>query len=62
MRGQCRIWSFLVFGPGARKGAAAQKRARALLYLLFIGIVVLLGALVFGALRMRHRPGRRQTR
>jgi hypothetical protein len=36
--------------------------AKGLLYLLFIGIVVLLGALVLGALRMRRRPGRRQTR
>ena len=36
--------------------------AKGLLYLLFIGIVVLLGALVFGALRMRRRPGRRQAR
>ena len=35
---------------------------KGLLYLLFIGIVVLLGALVFGALRMRRRPGRRQAR
>jgi hypothetical protein len=33
-----------------------------LLYLLFIGIVVLLGGLVFAALRMRRRPGRRQAR
>jgi len=36
--------------------------AKGLLYLLFIGIVVLLGALLFGALRMRRRPGRRQAR
>jgi hypothetical protein len=35
--------------------------AQGLLYLLIIGIVVFLGALVLGALRMR-RPGRRQTR
>jgi uncharacterized BrkB/YihY/UPF0761 family membrane protein len=35
---------------------------KGLLYLLFIGIVVLLGALVLAALRMRRRPGRRQTR
>jgi hypothetical protein len=35
--------------------------AKGLLYLLIIGIVVFLGALVLGALRMR-RPGRRQTR
>jgi hypothetical protein len=36
--------------------------AKGPLYLLFIGIVVLLGALVLGALRMRRRPGRRQAR
>jgi Flp pilus assembly protein TadB len=36
--------------------------AKGLLYLLFIGIVVLLGALVLAALRMRRRPGRRQAR
>ncbi len=36
--------------------------AKGLLYLLFIGIVELLGALIFGALRMRRRPGRRQAR
>jgi hypothetical protein len=35
--------------------------AKGLLYLLIIGIVVFLGALVLGALRMR-RPARRQTR
>jgi hypothetical protein len=35
--------------------------AKGLLYLLIIGIVVFIGALVLGALRMR-RPGRRQTR
>ena len=35
---------------------------KGLLYLLFIGIVVLLGALVLAALRMRRRPGRRQAR
>jgi hypothetical protein len=35
---------------------------KGLLYLLFIGIVVLLGALVFAALRMRRRPGMRQVR
>jgi hypothetical protein len=34
---------------------------KGLLYLLIIGIVVFVGALVLGALRMR-RPGRRQTR
>ena len=36
--------------------------AKGLLYLLIIGIVVLLGALLLGALRMRRRPGRRQAR
>jgi hypothetical protein len=36
--------------------------AKGLLYLLFVGIVVLLGALVLGALRMRRRPGRRPAR
>jgi hypothetical protein len=36
--------------------------AKGLLFLLFIGIVVLLGALVLGALRMRRRPGRSQAR
>jgi hypothetical protein len=35
--------------------------AKGLLYLLIIGIVVFLGALLLGALRMR-RPGRRQSR
>ena len=35
--------------------------AKSLLFLLFIGIAVFLGALLLGALRMR-RPGRRQTR
>ena len=35
---------------------------KGLLYLLFIGIVVLLGALLLGALRMRRRPSRRQSR
>jgi hypothetical protein len=35
--------------------------AKGLLFLLFIGIVVFLGALVLGALRMR-RPGRRAAR
>ena len=34
---------------------------KGLLFLLFIGVVVFLGALVLGALRMR-RPGPRQTR
>jgi hypothetical protein len=36
--------------------------AKGLLFLLFIGIVVFLGALVLGALRMRRRPGRRVAR
>ena len=36
--------------------------AKGLLYLLIIGIVVFLGALVLGALRMRGRPGRRSAR
>jgi hypothetical protein len=36
--------------------------AKGLLYLLFIGIVVLLGALLLGALRIRRRPGRRPAR
>jgi hypothetical protein len=36
--------------------------AKGLLFLLFIGIVVLLGALVLGALRMRRRPGRSPAR
>jgi hypothetical protein len=36
--------------------------AKGLLFLLFIGMVVLLGALVLGALRMRRRPGRRVAR
>jgi hypothetical protein len=36
--------------------------AKGLLYLLIIGIVVLLGALVLAALRMRRRPGRRPAR
>jgi hypothetical protein len=35
--------------------------AKGLLFLLFIGIVVFLGALLLGGLRMR-RAGRRQTR
>jgi hypothetical protein len=33
--------------------------AHGLLYLLIIGIVVFLAALLFGALRMRRRPRRR---
>jgi len=36
--------------------------AKGLLFLLMIGIVVFLGALVFGALRMRRRPGRSPAR
>ena len=36
--------------------------AKGLLYLLFIGIVVFLAALIFAALRMRRRPGRRAAR
>ena len=36
--------------------------ANGLLYLLIIGVVVFLGALVLGALRMRQRPGRRPAR
>jgi hypothetical protein len=32
--------------------------AKGLLYLLIIGIVVFLGALLLGALRMRRRPGK----
>jgi hypothetical protein len=36
--------------------------AKGLLYLLFIGIVVFLGALLLGALRMRRRPGRGPAR
>jgi hypothetical protein len=35
---------------------------KGLLYLLIIGIVVFLGALLLAALRMRGRPGRRQAR
>jgi multisubunit Na+/H+ antiporter MnhC subunit len=35
---------------------------KGLLYLLIIGIAVFLGALLLAALRMRRRPGRRQTR
>jgi hypothetical protein len=35
--------------------------AEGLLYLLIIGIVVFLGAILFGALRMRRRP-RQQAR
>ena len=36
--------------------------AKGLFYLLIIGIVVFLGALVLGALRMRRRSGRRPAR
>jgi hypothetical protein len=36
--------------------------AKGLLFLLFIGIVVFLGALVLSALRMRRRPGSREAR
>ena len=36
--------------------------AKGLLYLLFIGIVMFLGALVLAALRMRRRPGRHPAR
>jgi hypothetical protein len=36
--------------------------AKGLLCLLFIGIVVFLAALIFGALRVRRRPGRRAAR
>ena len=35
---------------------------KGLLFLLFIGIAVFLGALLLGALRMRRRPGRRPAR
>jgi hypothetical protein len=35
---------------------------KGLLYLLFIGIAVFLGALVLGALRMRRRPGKPPAR
>jgi hypothetical protein len=35
---------------------------KGLVYLLIIGIVVFLGALVLGALRIRRRPGRRPAR
>ena len=36
--------------------------AKGLLYLMFIGIVVFLAALIFAALRMRRRRGRRAAR
>ena len=35
---------------------------KGLLYLLIIGIVVFLGALLLGALRIRRRPGKSQAR
>jgi hypothetical protein len=35
---------------------------KGLLFLLFIGIVVFLGALLLGALRIRRRPGRPPAR
>ena len=35
---------------------------KGLLYLLFIGIAVVIGALLLAPLRMRRRPGRRQAR
>jgi hypothetical protein len=35
---------------------------KGLLWLLFIGIVVFLGALLLSALRIRRRPGRRPAR
>ena len=35
---------------------------KGLLYLLFIGIAVFLGALLLSALRMRRRPGKRSAR
>jgi len=35
---------------------------KGLLYLLFIGIVVFLGALLLSALRMRRRSGKRSAR
>ena len=36
--------------------------AKGLLYLLIIGIVVFLGALILAALRMRRRPGKDSAR
>ena len=36
--------------------------AKGLLFLLFIGIVVFLGALLLGALRIRRRPGKSPAR
>ena len=35
---------------------------KGLLFLLFVGIAVFLGALIFGGLRMRRRPGKRSAR
>ena len=35
---------------------------KGLLFLLFIGIAVFLGALLLGALRIRRRPGKSQAR
>jgi hypothetical protein len=35
---------------------------KGLLFLLFIGIAVMLAALILAALRMRHRPGRHPAR
>ena len=35
---------------------------KGLLFLLFIGVVVFLGALIIGGLRMRRRPGVRSAR
>ena len=35
---------------------------KGLLFLLFIGIAVFLGALLLGALRMRRRPGKHPAR
>jgi hypothetical protein len=35
---------------------------KGLFYLLIIGIVIFLGALLLAALRMRHRPGSRPAR
>jgi hypothetical protein len=35
---------------------------KGLLFLLIIGIVVFLGALILGGLRMRRRPGKRAAR
>jgi len=36
--------------------------AKGLLYLLFIGIVVFVVAMLLASLRMRRRPGKRQVR